>query len=211
MMGIGYLGEVRQGPDGAHYQYVQGVDGLGNPIGVLWRAEVSASSATLCQTLGAIYSRRGCGSHGGDPVPETGGSRGVRRVSALCTRRPMAPCTSRSRVLDDDAELRGLDADDELHGLDDDPELRGFDEGEELHGFDEDTDLRGLEDDMELRGLNDSEDLRGFDEDRDMQGVAGYVRQDGISGLERYELEQPPQTRWHVPPAQQPKVWKRAW
>ena len=33
MMGVGYLGEVRQGPDGALYQYVQGVDGLGNPIG----------------------------------------------------------------------------------------------------------------------------------------------------------------------------------
>ncbi|MGH9959774.1 MAG: hypothetical protein ACREBC_22065, partial [Pyrinomonadaceae bacterium] len=36
MMGIGYLGEVRQGPDGNLYQYVQGVDGLGNPIGGLW-------------------------------------------------------------------------------------------------------------------------------------------------------------------------------
>ena len=36
MMGIGYLGEVRQGPDGNHYQYVQGVDGLGNPVGGFW-------------------------------------------------------------------------------------------------------------------------------------------------------------------------------
>jgi hypothetical protein len=36
MMGIGYLGEVRQGPDGNLYQWVQGVDGLGNPIG-FWR------------------------------------------------------------------------------------------------------------------------------------------------------------------------------
>src|SRR5689334_22104053 len=35
-MGIGYLGEVRQGPDGNLYQYVQGVDGLGNPIGGFW-------------------------------------------------------------------------------------------------------------------------------------------------------------------------------
>src|SRR5262245_14026949 len=37
MMGIGYLGEVRQGPDGNVYQYVQGVDGLGNPIGSWWK------------------------------------------------------------------------------------------------------------------------------------------------------------------------------
>ena len=37
MMGSGYLGEVRQGPDGNLYQYVQGVDGLGNPVGGFWR------------------------------------------------------------------------------------------------------------------------------------------------------------------------------
>lgn len=34
MMGIGsYVGEVRRGPDGQVYQWVEGVDGLGNPIG----------------------------------------------------------------------------------------------------------------------------------------------------------------------------------
>jgi hypothetical protein len=38
MMGIGsYVGEVRRGPDGQVYQWVEGVDGLGNPIG-FWRA-----------------------------------------------------------------------------------------------------------------------------------------------------------------------------
>ncbi len=37
MMGIGnYVGEVRRGPDGQVYQWVEGVDGLGNPIG-FWR------------------------------------------------------------------------------------------------------------------------------------------------------------------------------
>ena len=36
MMGVGYLGEVRQGPDGSLYEWVQGVDGLGNPIG-FWK------------------------------------------------------------------------------------------------------------------------------------------------------------------------------
>jgi hypothetical protein len=34
MMGIGsYVGEVRRGPDGQAYQWMEGVDGLGNPIG----------------------------------------------------------------------------------------------------------------------------------------------------------------------------------
>jgi hypothetical protein len=37
MMGIGsYVGEVRRGPDGRVYQWVEGVDGLGNPIG-FWK------------------------------------------------------------------------------------------------------------------------------------------------------------------------------
>src|SRR6185295_845018 len=36
VMGIGYFGEVRQGPDGNLYQWTQGVDGLGNPVG-FWR------------------------------------------------------------------------------------------------------------------------------------------------------------------------------
>src|SRR5262249_14621029 len=38
MMGLGsFVGEVRQGPDGNLYQWVQGVDGLGKPVG-FWRA-----------------------------------------------------------------------------------------------------------------------------------------------------------------------------
>jgi hypothetical protein len=38
MMGIGsYVGEMRRGPDGQVYQWVEGVDGLGNPIG-FWKA-----------------------------------------------------------------------------------------------------------------------------------------------------------------------------
>jgi hypothetical protein len=38
VMGIGsYVGEIRRGPDGQIYQWVEGVDGLGNPIG-FWKA-----------------------------------------------------------------------------------------------------------------------------------------------------------------------------
>ena len=36
MMGTGYLGETRMGPDGNLYQWVEGIDGLGNPIG-FWK------------------------------------------------------------------------------------------------------------------------------------------------------------------------------
>ena len=38
MMGIGsYVGEIREGPDGQLYEWAEGVDGLGNPIG-FWKS-----------------------------------------------------------------------------------------------------------------------------------------------------------------------------
>jgi hypothetical protein len=47
MMGIGnYVGEVRRGPDGQVYQWVEGVDGLGNPIG-FWKGLRSLVSKAL--------------------------------------------------------------------------------------------------------------------------------------------------------------------
>ena len=59
MMGIGYLGEVRQGPDGNLYQYVQGVDGLGNPIGGFWsRFKRGLRSVhRVAQRGGTVYPR----------------------------------------------------------------------------------------------------------------------------------------------------------
>jgi hypothetical protein len=47
MMGIGsYVGEVRRGPDGQVYQWVEGVDGLGNPIG-FWKGLKRLASKAL--------------------------------------------------------------------------------------------------------------------------------------------------------------------
>ena len=47
MMGIGnYVGEMRRGPDGQLYQWVEGVDGLGNPIG-FWKGVKSLVSKAL--------------------------------------------------------------------------------------------------------------------------------------------------------------------
>ncbi len=222
MMGIGTLGEVRQGPDGAVYQYVQGVDGLGNLTGWWSRLRKVASRVAqfhpvaqalkaarpliskalpIAQQVASVIPGGTEALTAATPILKEAGVAGYGGLGALY-QAPDGTMYQQVQGLDDDAELRGLDADDELHGLDDDPELRGFDD---------DMELRGLEEDMELRGLDDSEDLRGFEADQDMQGVAGYVRQDRMSGLERYEPEQPPQTRWHVAPSQPPKVWKRAW
>lgn len=47
MMGIGsYVGEIRQGPDGQLYEWVEGVDGLGNPIG-FWKGIKTLVSKAL--------------------------------------------------------------------------------------------------------------------------------------------------------------------
>jgi len=47
MMGIGnYVGETRRGPDGQLYQWVEGVDGLGNPIG-FWKGIKRLASKAL--------------------------------------------------------------------------------------------------------------------------------------------------------------------
>jgi hypothetical protein len=47
MMGMGnYVGEVRRGADGQPYQWVEGVDGLGNPIG-FWKGIKKLASKAL--------------------------------------------------------------------------------------------------------------------------------------------------------------------
>jgi hypothetical protein len=217
MMGVGYLGEVRQGPDGNLYQYVQGVDGLGNPIGGFW--------SRLKRGLRAVHrlAQRGAsfvpGPYGAairaglkiaTPILQKAGVAGYEGLGALY-QAPDGTLYQQVQGVDEDEELRGLDEDEELRGLDEDEELRGLSEDEELKGLDQDEEIRGLDADEELQGLAEDEELRGAGEDQDMQGIDGYVRQDGMSGLEAYVPQESPQTRWHVTPAQTPEVWKTLW
>ena len=207
MMGIGYLGEVRQGPDGNLYQYVQGVDGLGNPIGGFWSRlkrrvkSVVGRALPFVQKIAPFIPGASAALTVATPLLKQAGVAGYEGVGALYE----APDGTLYQ------QVQGLDEDEELRGLAEDEELRGLDEDDELRGFAEDEELRGLEEDEELRGFAEDEELRGFDEDPDMQGIDGYVRQDGMSGLARFEPERPPQTRWHVAPAEPPEVWKPLW
>jgi hypothetical protein len=108
-------------------------------------------------------------------------------------------------------QVQGSAEDDELRGFAEDEELRGLDEDEELRGVDEDEELRGFDEEEELRGFAEDEELRGIGEDQDMQGIDGYVRQDGMRGLEAYVPQAPPQTPWHVVPTEPPEIWKPLW
>lgn len=194
-MGIGYLGEVRQGPDGALYQWVQGVDGLGNPIG-FWRAlrrlgrrlrpflrRALPIAQMIAPLIPGVGPAAAAALTAATPLLRQAGVAGYNGVGALY----QAP----------DGTLY------QDQGLAEDEELRGLAEDEELRGLDEDEELRGLAQDEELRGLAEDEELRGLDQ--------GYVREDGMSGVEAYVPEQSPTTRWFVPPAQPPEIWKPLW
>jgi len=214
MMGIGYLGEVRQGPDGNLYQWMQGVDGLGNPVGSWWSvakrfakryaryipavAAVRAAAPLLRQALPIAQQVASV-------IP--GGTEALRAATPILKEAGVAGYDGLGALYQaPDGTLYQ-----QVQGLDEDEELRGLAEDEELRGLDEDEELRGLDADEELRGFAENEELRGVAEDQDMQGIDGYVRQDGISGLEAFVPQEPPQTRWHVASAKPPEVWKPLW
>lgn len=292
MMGVGYLGEVRPGPDGSLYQWVQGVDGLGNPIGFwkkLRRWGTKLARAALKHSIpipdwalkaASPYIRRALpfvqrvasylplpqaqaiatGLKYATPVLREAGVTGYEGLGALY----QAPDGSLYQVqgwgeaddlrglAEDDLrgfaedELRGLGAlyqapdgtlyrvqglsesddlrgfaEDELRGIEEADDLRGFAE-DELRGLEEADDLRGFaEDDLrgfaedDLRGLAE-DDLRGFDEADDLRGFAeddlrGFDEADDLRGLEAYVPDQPAGTRWFVPPAQPPDMWRPLW
>jgi hypothetical protein len=219
VMGLGYPGEVRTGPDGNLYQWVQGVDGLGNPVGWGWALKrlrkaakralpfVQRAASLIPGPYGAAVATA---LRAATPILQRAGVAGYNGLGALY----QAPDGTLYQVqgLAEDEELRGLAEDEELRGFAEDEELRGLAEDEELRGLAEDEELRGFAEDEELRGFAQDEELRGLAEGEELQGLdQGYVREAGTSGLEAYLPEQPPQTRWFVPPAQPPEMWKPLW
>ncbi len=201
MAGFG-LGEIAMGQDGHPYQWVQGVDGLGNPIGFWKRLRRLARRALpIAQRLAPFIPGGAAALTAATPFLRQAGVAGRAGLGALY----QAPDGTLYQ------QVQGLAEDEELRGLDEDEELRGLDEDDELRGLSEEEDLRGLDEDEELRGMAEDEDLRGFEADQEMEGMEGYVRQDGMRGLEAYVPPEPPQTRWHTAPAQPPEIWKPLW
>jgi hypothetical protein len=202
MMGLGSIGEVRRGPDGNLYQWVQGVDGLGNPIG-FWRGlrkrlrRVVQRALPIVQQVAPFVPGAGTAVAAGLRVAKAAGVAGAGGLGALF----QAPDGTVYQVqgVADNEELRGLADEEELRGLAQDEELQGLAEGEELRGIAEEEELRGLAQDEELQGLADEEELQG------------YVREGGMSGVDAYVPNQPASTRWFTPPTQPPEMWKPLW
>jgi hypothetical protein len=209
VMGIGSLGEVRPGPDGNLYQWVQGIDGLGNPVG-FWK----------------FLKRVRRGIH-----------RGIRQVTPLVQQvapfipalapaaaalRFATPLLRQAGVAGDGLgavyqtpagqlyQIQGLEADDDLQGFEGDDDLQGLEADDELQGLEGDDDLQGLGADEDLQGLEGDEDLQGLEAADDLQGLEGYVREAG-SQLGAYTPQQPARTRWFTPPAQPPEMWRPMW
>jgi len=209
------LGEIGIGPDGNLYQWVQGVDGLGNPFR-FWRRlkrlarRVVSRALPIVQQAAPFIPGGAAALTAATPILKEAGVTGYGGLGALY----QAPDGSLYQVqgLAEDEELRGLAEDEELRGLNEDEELRGFGQEEELRGLEDDEELRGLDEDEELRGLTEEQDLSGFAQDDELRGLSqGYVREPGTSGLEAYLSPKPPETHTFTPPAQPPEMWKPLW
>jgi hypothetical protein len=211
------LGEVRQGPDGNLYQWVQGVDGLGNPIG-FWRSlrrfvkrrgrqfvrRVLPLAQKFAPMIPGVGPAVAAGIRATTPILQQAGVAGYDGLGALY----QAPDGSVYQVAgyEGDEALEGLEADDELSGFADDEELRGYDGDEALEGL-EAEELLGEE---ELRGYADGDEMSGYgDMDAFGEEIEGYIPDSRMSGLDAYVPDQPSGTRAFT--AQTPETWKAIW
>jgi hypothetical protein len=214
-MGIGYLGEVAEGPDGNLYQWVGGVDGLGNPVGFWKRLRRGLRSITR-RTL-PLVQRAAAFVPGPYGAAIAAGLRtatpflrqaGVANGDSIGTPYEAAEGSLYEVQGIDDDELRGLE-EDEIQGLADDEELRGL-EDDQVDGLAADEeDLRGLAQEDELRGYGE-DDIQGFAED-EVQGVDGYLRQDEMKGVGAFVPNAESQTPWFKAPNQAPPLWAPIW
>jgi hypothetical protein len=117
VMGVGALGELAEGPDGNLYQWVQGVDGLGNPFG-FWKR--------LRRGLKRVVKRA-------MPLAKMVAPYVPGGAAALTV---ATPFMRQAGIMGaDDQVLQGLEGDDELQGLSEE-ELQGLEADDEIQGTD---------------------------------------------------------------------------
>jgi hypothetical protein len=216
MMGIGYLGEVRRGPDGRLYEWVEGVDGLGNPVG-FWKGlkRLARRAAPYLVPGGAAVAI------GQRLLRQAPVRRFLRRAMPLVQQfAPFIPGVGpaaaaalkvASPVLRE-AGVTGYgglgalyQAPDgslyQMQGIAQEDDLRGLAEEEELRGLAEDDELRGLgalyqaPDGTlyQVQGLAEDEELRGFAEDEELRGFAeeeelrGFAEEEELRGFAEEE------------------------
>jgi hypothetical protein len=200
VMGVGTLGEVRQGPDGNLYQWVQGVDGLGNPIG-FWRAarrfirrRVMPLARRVAPLIPGVGPAVAAGIRAATPVLRRAGLAGYDGLGALY----QAPDGAYYQVAGHD----GYAGDEELSYISA-GELKGYAGDEELGGLDMDDELGYLSQEEELLGYADASQVG------ELGDLYGYVPDQNMNGLEAYITDQPAGTRQFT--AQAPETWRAIW
>jgi hypothetical protein len=202
MMGIGFPGEVRVGPDNSLYQWVEGVDGLGNLTG-FWDKIVSYGKKVLSNLPSYINHplvkplrpllkpvlRKvlPVAQQVASAIPHPTAQKialGLRAATPILQRAGFAGyeglgalyAAPDGTLWADSEILNGLAADEEeLYGLAEDYEdMEGLAEEEELYGLAEDYE--------DMEGLAEEEELEGLAEDyEDMEGLAeNYEAMDGL-------------------------------
>jgi hypothetical protein len=198
MQGIGCPGGC-QGADGQLYEWVQGIDGLGAPVGY-WR--------TRRQQAGAPYARNAAPflgeiAHGGDGnlyqwvqgVDGLGSPFGFwKRLRNLAKRAlpvaklvaPFVPGASAALTVASPflrkVGVAGADGLGALYAAPDGSmyQVQGIDAGADLDGFAADDELRGLSDD-ELHGLAADDALNGFGAEAELNGFGAGQELDGFA------------------------------
>jgi hypothetical protein len=200
--GIGSLGEVRLGLDGHLYQWTEESDGLGNVFGSWKRVKKLARRAR--QGARRVIKRAlPVAQQVASAIPHPAARAAAARI------RQVTPALRRAGVAGHNGLGNLYQAPDgavyEMEGIGD------LAEDEELYGFAQDEEFEGVGEDEDLYGLAEDEELYGLAEDEAIDDLEGYIREDGVNGLEAYVPEEPPTTRMFVRPGQAPDIWRPLW
>lgn len=196
-------GEVRLGEDGRLYQWVEGYDGLGEPVG-FWSLLPGIAKTVLPVVASKILPR-------------------LRRYlpQAVRTLRQMAPVVPVVQPTPVVQQTPVMPPPDQPAPPQDGDDLTGFGalyqapDGS-LYQLQDVDDEKRLSEDEFVRGLDDDE---RYGEDDELRDIEGYVKDGGdggcccpgIRGMDAFVAPEPPQTRAFVRPAVAPDMWRPLW
>ena len=211
-------GEVRLGADGRLYQWVEGYDGLGDPVG-FWSLIPSIAKTVLPMVASKV-------------VP------GLRRILPRALRSlrqfaPVMPAVQPMPVVQPAPVMQPAPVVQQAPGMQpapDQPMPAATDTSDDLTGFGAlyqapDGSLYQMQGFMDDDTLAEDELVRGLDEDErygeddELRDAEGYVRGDGeggcccpgVRGMDAYVPPEPPRTRAFVRPAVAPDMWRPLW
>jgi hypothetical protein len=199
-------GEVRLGADGRLYQWVEGYDGLGEPVG-FWSLIPSIAKTVLPVVASKVLPRLR------RFLPQA--ARTLRQFAPVMPVVPQAPAMQQAPVMQpppDQPAPAAADDSDDLTGF---GALYQAPDGS-LYQIQDVGDEERLAEDEFVRGLDEDE---RYGEDEELRDTEGYVRGGGeggcccpgIRGMDAYVTPEPPRTPEFVRPAVAPDMWRPLW